>query len=114
MNRYYETIIILTPVLSEEEIKNFYLEYKNYLTDNNVKIIKKEKWGMKKLSYEIKKKLNGFFYLFFYKSNPIIIKPLNNKLLQDERILRFLTVKINKYGVKYLLKNKNNKKYEKK
>ncbi|WGH24875.1 MAG: 30S ribosomal protein S6 [Candidatus Shikimatogenerans bostrichidophilus] len=114
MNRYYETIIILTPVLSEEEIRKFYFEYKRYLINNNVSIINKEKWGMKKLAYEIKKKLNGFFYLFFYKSEPTIISVLNNKLLQDERVLRFLTVKMNKYGVKYSLRKKNNKKYEKK
>ncbi|WGH25236.1 MAG: 30S ribosomal protein S6 [Candidatus Shikimatogenerans bostrichidophilus] len=111
MDRHYETIIIFTPVLSEEQINNAYIEYKLYLKQNNVNIIKKEKWGMKKLAYKIKNKNNGFFFLLEYVSIPSFIKIFNNKILQDERIIRFLTVKMNKYAIEYSLnrKNKNEK-----
>ncbi|WGH27178.1 MAG: 30S ribosomal protein S6 [Candidatus Shikimatogenerans bostrichidophilus] len=99
--KHYETIIIFTPVLSDDQIKNSYNEYKNYLIKKDVKIIKKEKWGMKKLAYKIKNKYNGFFYLFEYKANVNLIKKLNFKLINDERIIRFLTVKMNKFAIEY-------------
>ncbi|MDH3004579.1 MAG: 30S ribosomal protein S6 [Candidatus Shikimatogenerans sp. JK-2022] len=101
MYKHYETIIILTPVLSEEQIKNVYIEYKLFLKKNKVNIIKKEKWGMKKLAYKIKNKSNGYFYLFEYECVPLFIKNINNKILQDERIIRYLTVKMNKHAIEY-------------
>ncbi|MDH3005007.1 MAG: 30S ribosomal protein S6 [Candidatus Shikimatogenerans sp. JK-2022] len=110
MLRHYETIIIFTPVLSEEQINNAYIEYKLYLKKNNVNIIKKEKWGMKKLAYKIKNKTNGFFYLLEYESDPSFIKNLNNKILQDERIIRYLTIKMNKHAIEYSLNRKKNEK----
>ncbi|WGH25795.1 MAG: 30S ribosomal protein S6 [Candidatus Shikimatogenerans bostrichidophilus] len=109
IKRHYETIIVFTPVLSDNQIKNAYIEYKDFLIKNNVNIIKKEEWGMKKLAYTIKKKNNGFFYLFEYESETFLIKKLNNKLIQDERIIRFLTVKMNKHAIEYSLNRKINK-----
>ncbi|WGH28161.1 MAG: 30S ribosomal protein S6 [Candidatus Shikimatogenerans bostrichidophilus] len=111
--RHYETIIVFTPVLSEDQIKNSYNEYKNYLIKKNVEIIKKEKWGMKKLLYKIKNKKNGFFYLFEYKTNVNFIKKFNLKMINDERIIRFLIIKMNKYAIEYS-KTRTIKKNEKK
>ncbi|WGH26152.1 MAG: 30S ribosomal protein S6 [Candidatus Shikimatogenerans bostrichidophilus] len=109
IKRQYETLIIFTPVLSDEQIKNSYNEYINYLIDKNTNIIKKEKWGIKKLAYTIKKKKNGFFYLLQYITNVSIIHKLNLKMIKDERIIRFLTVKMNKFAIEYYLnfKKKN-------
>ncbi|WGH27694.1 MAG: 30S ribosomal protein S6 [Candidatus Shikimatogenerans bostrichidophilus] len=109
IKKYYETIIIFTSILSEEQIKISYNEYKKYFKKKNIKIFKKKNLGMKKLSYEIKKNKNGFFYLFIFKSYPNLIKKINNKMLQDERIIRFLIIKMDKYAIKYY-KNNDKKK----
>ncbi|WGH25057.1 MAG: 30S ribosomal protein S6 [Candidatus Shikimatogenerans bostrichidophilus] len=106
MLRQYETILIFTPVLSDEQINNAYKDYNNFLNINNANIIKEEKWGMKKLSYKIKNKNNGFFYCFTFKSTTSFIKLLNNKILLDERIIRFLIIKMNKYAIQYSNKKK--------
>ncbi|MDH3004285.1 MAG: 30S ribosomal protein S6 [Candidatus Shikimatogenerans sp. JK-2022] len=109
MYKHYETIIIFTPVLSEEQINNAYKEYYIYFKKNNVKIIKVEKWGIKKLAYKIKNKNNGYFYLLEYESYTSFIKQFNNKILQDERIIRYLTVKMNKHAIEYSLNKQKNK-----
>ncbi|MDH3004531.1 MAG: 30S ribosomal protein S6 [Candidatus Shikimatogenerans sp. JK-2022] len=111
MLKHYETIIIFTPVLSEKQINNAYEDYNIFFKKKNINIIKTEKWGMKKLSYKIKNKNNGFFYLIEYESKPKFIKKLNKKILQDERIIRHLIVKMNKHAIEYSLKkiNKNEK-----
>lgn len=108
--KHYETIIIFTPVLSESQINETYNEYKNYLKKKNVKIIKVEKWGIKELSYKIKKKNNGYFILFEYKTKVNFLKKINKKMINDERIIRFLTVKMNKYAIEYSKKKLKNEK----
>ncbi|WGH26684.1 MAG: 30S ribosomal protein S6 [Candidatus Shikimatogenerans bostrichidophilus] len=112
---YYETVIIFTPVLSDEQIKISYNDYKKFFLKKKIKILKIKELGMKKLAYEIKKKKNGFFYLFIYKSYPNLIKEINDKILQDERIIRFLIIKMNKYAIKYYKYNNklNNEKKNK-
>ncbi|WOX79174.1 30S ribosomal protein S6 [Candidatus Shikimatogenerans bostrichidophilus] len=107
MNKHYETIIVFTPDLLE--IESCYEEYKNFLIKKNVKIIKEEKFGLKKLAYTIKKKKNGIFYLLEYESETKFIKKINLKMIQDERILRFLTIKMNKYAIEYSQKKNNYK-----
>ncbi|BDT61631.1 MAG: 30S ribosomal protein S6 [Flavobacteriales endosymbiont of Rhyzopertha dominica] len=109
--RYYETIIIFTPLLSEKQIISTYNEYKEYLLHKNIEIIKVEIWGLQKLAYSIKKVKNGYFYLLVYKTKTKFIKIFNVKILQDDRIIRYLTVKLNKYAIEYLNKKKD---YEKK
>ncbi|WGH25970.1 MAG: 30S ribosomal protein S6 [Candidatus Shikimatogenerans bostrichidophilus] len=109
--RYYETIIIFTPLLSEKQIISTYNEYKEYLLHKNIEIIKVEIWGLQKLAYSINKVKNGYFYLLVYKTKTKFIKIFNVKILQDDRIIRYLTVKLNKYAIEYLNKKKD---YEKK
>ncbi|WGH25517.1 MAG: 30S ribosomal protein S6 [Candidatus Shikimatogenerans bostrichidophilus] len=103
MVNFYETIIIFTPVLSEEQINNTYIEYKDYLNNNNIEILKNENWGMKKLEYKINNKKNGFYYYLIYKSPSNFIIELQKKILQDERVIRFLIIKMNKHAINYLL-----------
>ncbi|MDH3004891.1 MAG: 30S ribosomal protein S6 [Candidatus Shikimatogenerans sp. JK-2022] len=110
----YETILIFTPVLSDKIVQNVYLEYENFLIENKAEIINKEIWGMKKLAYKIKKNKNGFFFILQYKIFPNFLEIIKNKILQDERIIRFLIIKINKNALEYSLKNKKKNEKENK
>ena len=100
MNQY-ETVFILTPVLSEEQMKEAVKKYEDQLTGKGAEIVHEECWGMKKLAYPIQKKSSGFYQLIEYKSEGDVIADVETELKRDERILRFLTVKLDKHAVAY-------------
>ncbi|RLD89813.1 MAG: 30S ribosomal protein S6 [Bacteroidetes bacterium] len=100
MNQY-ETVFILTPVLSDEQMKEAVKKYEDYLKKNGAEIVHRENWGMRKLAYPIQKKSTGFYQLFEYKNDGSIIADLELQFKRDERILRFLTVKLDKHAVTY-------------
>ena len=61
MNQY-ETVFILTPVLSDDQMKEAVNKFRGILTDNGAEIINEENWGLKKLAYAIEKEIHGFLY----------------------------------------------------
>ena len=67
MNQY-ETVFILTPVLSDEQMKETVAKFKKLLTDNGAEILNEEAWGLKKLAYNIEKKTSGFYNLIEFKA----------------------------------------------
>lgn len=97
----YETVLIITPVLSSEKIKLTTLEYINYLIINKANLMFEEHWGFQKLAYPIKKKKYGCYNIFYYSANPKLIYNLDLKLKRDEKIIRFLTVKIENEAFSY-------------
>jgi small subunit ribosomal protein S6 len=101
MNRY-ETVFILTPVLSEAQAKEAVEEYKAFLKKNGAELKHEKHWGMRKMAYQIKKKSSGFYQLLEYDAPGELIKKLEIDFKRDERILRFLTVKMDKHGITYL------------
>ena len=109
MNQY-ETVFILTPVLSDEQMKEAVEKFKGVLVNTGAEIINEENWGLKKLAYPIEKKSTGFYVLVEFKAAPEAIKTLEIAYRRDERVLRYLTVKMEKYAVEYAEKRRNNKK----
>ena len=100
MNQY-ETVIVLTPLLSEEAAKEALAKFKAVLVDNGAEIIQEDNWGLRKLAYPIEKKSNGFFNLTEYKVSGDLIARLELQLKRDERVLRFLTIRLDKHAVAY-------------
>ncbi|HQO49803.1 MAG TPA: 30S ribosomal protein S6 [Bacteroidales bacterium] len=100
MNQY-ETVFIVTPVLSEEQMKEAVKKYQDYLAENGAEIVHEEHWGMRKLAYPIQKKSTGFYHLVEFKADGNLIADLETQLKRDERIIRFLTVKLDKHAVAY-------------
>ncbi len=113
MNQY-ETVFILTPVLSDEQMKETVAKFRKILTDNGAEILNEEAWGLKKLAYQIEKKTSGFYHLIEFKCEPNVIKTLETGYRRDEKVIRFITVKLDKYAAEYAEKrrNKNAKKEE--
>ena len=106
MNQY-ETVFILTPVLSDDQAKETVAKFKKLLTDNGAEILNKEAWGLKKLAYNIQKKSSGFYYLVEFKGEPTIVNTLETGYRRDEKVLRYMTVKLDKYAVQYAEKRRN-------
>jgi len=69
-------------------------------------MLHEEDWGMKKLAYPIQKKSTGFYYLFEFKADPLFISKMETDFRRDERIIRFMTVRLDKYAVEYSNKRK--------
>ncbi len=109
MNQY-ETVFILTPVLSDEQMKEAVEKFKGVLADCGAEIISEENWGLKKLAYPIEKKSTGFYELIEFKATPESINTLEVAYRRDERVLRYLTVKMEKYAAEYAEKRRNHKK----
>ncbi|KAA6343484.1 30S ribosomal protein S6 [termite gut metagenome] len=106
MNQY-ETVFILTPVLSDSQMKEAVEKFKGVLQEEGAEIINEENWGLKKLAYPIQKKSTGFYQLIEFKANPTTIEKLELNFRRDERVIRFLTFRMEKYAIEYAEKRRN-------
>ncbi len=105
----YETVFILTPVLSDAQMKEAVEKFKKLLTDQGAEIVNEEDWGLRKLAYQIDKKTTGFYTFLEFNAEPSVIDKLEINFRRDERVIRFLTVKQDKFAHEYALKRRNNK-----
>jgi small subunit ribosomal protein S6 len=105
--KYYETLFIINPTISNKKINNKINKNKNFLKNQKSKIINDKKIGIRKLAYPIQKKKTGIYQFFEFQSTPNIIKILEKEYKKDEKIIRFLTILLNKHGIKYNEKEKN-------
>ena len=113
MLNQYETVFIMTPVLSEEQMKETVEKYQKFLISKEAEIVHEDNWGLRKLAYPIQKKSTGFYHLIEFKSEPEIIREWEVIFKRDERILRFLTVALEKHAITYNEKKRNKAKTEK-
>jgi small subunit ribosomal protein S6 len=107
MLKNYETVFILTPVLSEQQTKDAVEKYKNLITSNGGEIVNLENMGLRSLSYPIQKKSNGFYVLIEFQADSSFIKTLEIEYKRDERIIRFLTTALDKFALEYNAKRKS-------
>ncbi|NLA24094.1 MAG: 30S ribosomal protein S6 [Bacteroidales bacterium] len=106
MTNQYETVFIATPVLSEAQMKETVGKFRNILKSNDCEIVHEEDWGLKKLAYPIQKKNTGFYHLFEFTADPSFIAKLETDYRRDERIIRFLTFKMDKNAIEYSVKKR--------
>ena len=114
MLNQYETVFIATPVLSEIQMKEAVQKFKKIITDNEGMIVHEENWGLKKLAYPIQKKSTGFYYLIEFNGPGELIEKLEVQYRRDERIIRFLTFRMDKYSIEYAEKKRRQRETEKK
>ena len=110
MVKQYETVFIATPVLSEQQMKEAVAKYTKLIADNGGEVVYEENWGLRQLAYPIQHKTSGFYYLIQFKSEPSFIETLETQYFRDERVIRFLTVALDKNAVAYAEKRRENKK----
>ena len=107
MLNHYETVFILTPVLSDAQMKETVQKFKNFLISEGAEIENEENMGLRKLAYPIQKKSTGFYQLIEFKANPATIATLEVNFRRDERVIRFLTFRQDKYAAEYAAKRRN-------
>ncbi|MCQ2288108.1 MAG: 30S ribosomal protein S6 [Muribaculaceae bacterium] len=107
---HYETVFILTPVLSDVQMKEAVEKFKTVLTDNGAAIVNEENWGLRKLAYPIDKKTTGFYTLIEFDAEPTIVAKLETAYRRDEKVIRFLTFRLDKFAAEYAVKRRSLKK----
>ena len=112
MINQYETVFIVTPVLSEAQMKETVQKFKDLITGEGGEIVHEEDWGLKKLAYPIQKKTTGFYYLIEFKAKGSFVQKFETEYRRDERIMRFLTFAMDKFAVEYAERRRNKKKEE--
>jgi small subunit ribosomal protein S6 len=109
MKKNYETVFILTPVLSEDQMKDAVQKFVKVLSEKGATIINEEHWGLRKLAYPIQKKNNGFYALIEFQAETTVVAALETEYRRDERIIRFLTTVLDKFSLEYNEKRRNGK-----
>lgn len=92
--RRYETIFITHPELSEEELSELQAKINSILASLKGDLIKFDDWGIKKLTYELRKNSRGHFFLMDYVAGTDLIRELERNLRLNDHVLRFQTVKV--------------------
>ena len=101
MANQYETVFIMTPVLSDDQMKETVKKYQEFLKERGAEIIFEDNWGLRKLAYPIQKKSTGFYYLIEFTTDSNLVADLEVAFKRDERIIRFLTVRLDKHAIAY-------------
>ena len=109
MLKQYETVFIATPVLSEQQMKEAVAKYTKLIADNGGEVVYEEDWGLRQLAYPIQHKTSGFYYLIQFQSDPSFVETLETQYFRDERIIRFLTVALDKDAVEYAERRRQNR-----
>jgi small subunit ribosomal protein S6 len=104
--KQYETVFILTPVLSDQQMKDTVEKFRKILTDNGAELVHEEDWGLRKLAYPILNKNTGFYHLIEFKAEPTLIQTLEVEFRRDERVIRYLTLAMDKDHAAYAEKKR--------
>lgn len=102
----YETVFILTPVLSDEQMKDTIDKFIDVLKNNGAEIVNEERWGLKKLAYPILHKSTGFYSLVEFNAEPQVVAVLEKEFKRDEKVMRFLTIALDKHSLEYNAKRR--------
>lgn len=92
--RRYETIFIAKPQLSPDDSKNLAGKMTEIIVQGGGQIIKLDEWGVKRLAYVVKKQSQGLYFCTDYAGNPALVRELERNLKIDDRVIKYLTVKI--------------------
>ena len=92
--RRYETLFIVTPDSSEEDLKAVAAKIKGVVTGMNGIVASYDEQGRKKLAYSVKKQNKGYYVLMDYVGSADIVSELERNMRLDDRVLKYLTVKL--------------------
>lgn len=102
----YETTFILIPDLPEVEQKQAVDKFVNLIKENDGEVHNIEHWGMRKLAYSIKRRTNGYYVFVEFTTYPEFIKKLEQTYLYDDNVIRYLTVKLDKFHKEFNIKRR--------
>src|SRR5580658_4792219 len=102
----YELMVILTPVLSEEDFKATQKKYADFISEAGGSIVHSNPWGLKSLAYPVRKKTTGIYWVLEYSAPSSFNEKFKIQLLRDEQVMRHMITVLDKYAVEYNAKKK--------
>jgi small subunit ribosomal protein S6 len=97
----YELIMILNPVISEEEVRATTGKYRDMVTAAGGSIVNEEAWGMRQLAYPIQKKTTGIYHLLEFTGPGEIVDQMEIQFKRDDVIIRQMITRLDKFAVEY-------------
>ena len=97
----YEFTYIITPVLTEEQIKDTIKRVNKTIESNGGSIIEVDEWGSQRLAYQINKKRNGYYVNMYFDAPSEIVTRLERAMEIDDNILRYLTLRMDKKMIQH-------------
>jgi small subunit ribosomal protein S6 len=97
----YEFTYIITPVLSEEQIKDTVKRVNKVIENGDGTIIEVDEWGSRRLSYQINKKRNGYYVNMYFEAPGELVTRLERSIEIDDNILRYLTLRMDKKMIQH-------------
>lgn len=101
MLKHYELIVIFTPILSDDDLKKTIKHYADFVKQQGGEMVHEETWGLRQLAYPIDKKTTGIYHLYEFKAPGDTIEKMEVQFGRDDRIMRFVFTKLDKYAVEY-------------
>jgi small subunit ribosomal protein S6 len=92
----YETLFVIKPTLTEEEIAAQIAKIKDVLAKEGAELVATNDMGMRKLAYQVEKHNRGYYTVLFYKAEGATIQELERNLRINEDVIKFLSVKYTK------------------
>lgn len=92
--RRYETIFIASPTLTDEQVDELVKYFEGIIAEQGGELLKTEKWGRKKLAYEVEKFSEGFYTLYEYTAGPALVAELERRFRNHDAVIRFLSVRM--------------------
>ena len=96
---FYETVVIVNPSLSEDELKTAIERISDVITKSEGEVLKIDNWGKRKLAYEINKQKMGHYVMFIFKSPSAGIRQLEGFFKVYDQIIKFMVIKLTKKQV---------------
>lgn len=107
MEHQYETVVVLTPVMTEDQVKDTIAKYRGMLEKNGAKIVHQENWGLTKMAYQMQNKGTAYYTVIEYTAPTESIAKFELQLKRDESVLRFLTIALDKHAIAYNTRRRN-------
>ena len=92
--RRYETIFIASPVLTDEQVDDLVRNFEGIIAEQGGELLKTDKWGRKKLAYEVQKFSEGYYTLFELNAGPSLIAELERRFRNHDSVIKFLSVRL--------------------
>jgi len=101
--RTYETVIVIDSLLKPEEIDSIINKYERFISANGGKVSSMDRWGKRRLAYEINKRQYGFYVLIRFEGPSAMIKQLDREYRLNESLLRTKIIKLDDKALKVLV-----------
>ena len=92
--RHYETIFIASPTLTDEQVDELVKNFEGIIAEQGGELLKTDKWGRRKLAYEVQKFSEGYYTLFEMNAGSALVAELERRFRNNDAVIKFLSVRL--------------------